>query len=51
VETKHLAGARRHVPSIATIVIDQVRRLLATPEVVVASWKAARQATKKHYGN
>ncbi len=40
--------AVRHVPAgeIEKIVIDQVRALLQTPEVIVQTWKAARQLSK-----
>jgi site-specific DNA recombinase len=42
----HVDHMRVPAGEIERIVIGQVRRLVASPEVVIATWKAARQTTK-----
>ena len=52
---RHEAGRPRPVPSkqvpaaeIERIVIDQIRSLLQTPEVIVQTWRAAERPTRSH---
>jgi hypothetical protein len=40
----------RRVPAgeIERLVVDQLRILLRTPEIIVATWRAARQQEQRH---
>jgi hypothetical protein len=41
------ADQARPAAEIETAVIDQVRRLLQSPEIIVATWRAAKRASPK----
>ena len=43
---KHLPGQEIPAAEIERIVIEQIRSLLQTPEIIVQTWRAARKADK-----